>query len=207
MIGPFILGGLDGYPFVGKTGIGAFSHHVPEGGAALMFVGPHVGITDDGQVGKVVRPGQTRPSDCCGAASAALRKLEAGRITPKEPACYDPDDYQQEALEQLVLRHAGEILGPGKPDEARRFVRMTEVIYREAEAAFFRLLKTVDFEAPAFAFGGILINRDGDAGASIALHRAARVDNKQLVDMTAEFTEWSEAKFKEIEAGKADALR
>jgi Limiting CO2-inducible proteins B/C beta carbonyic anhydrases len=42
--------------FVGKTGLDAFSDHVPDHGAALLFFGRHVGITDAGQVGRVIRP-------------------------------------------------------------------------------------------------------------------------------------------------------
>jgi hypothetical protein len=113
MVGHFLQGGLDGYPFAGKTGLGAFSHHVPERGAAMMFFGPHVGITNAGEVGRVVRPGQSAPSDCCGAATAGLKKLEAGGITHKPHCDYARDDYQQEALEQFLLAHAREILDAG----------------------------------------------------------------------------------------------
>jgi hypothetical protein len=117
MVGPFILGGLDGYPFAGKTGVGAVSRHLPERGAALLFFGPHVGITDAGKVGMVVRPGQSEPSSCCGAGMAALKKLVAGGITYKPPCDYAVDDYQQETLEQLLLKNEKEIIGAG-PDEA-----------------------------------------------------------------------------------------
>lgn len=44
MLGPFNLGGLNGYPFGGLTGMGAFSGHVPDDGAAMVFYAPHIGI-------------------------------------------------------------------------------------------------------------------------------------------------------------------
>jgi Limiting CO2-inducible proteins B/C beta carbonyic anhydrases len=207
MVGPFLLGGLDGYPFVGKTGLGAFSHHVPEHGAALLFFGPHVGITDAGQVGRVVRPGQSAPSDCCGAAMAGLRKLEAGGITYKPPCDFAVDDYQQEMLEQLLLKSADEILGVGSPDEAWRFVRLTEVIYRETKQTLLNLLNGVPFEAPAFVFGGILINEDGGRGSSIAIRDVIGVQGGNFVNMTNEFAERSGEKFKDLEAGKVDVFR
>ncbi|AMV40186.1 hypothetical protein [Planctomyces sp. SH-PL62] len=207
MIGPFVLGGLDGYPFVGRTGIGAFSHHLPEEGAALMVVGPHVGITDDGQVGKVLRPGQSKPSDCCGAAAAALQKLVAGGIHPKQPADFDPHDYQQESLEQLMLKHSNEILHLGKSTYAWRFVRAAEVIYRETVETLFNFLKTVKFEAPAFVFGGILINLDGDQGAYFALRHAIFIDHCRFEDMTDEFRNWVKPKLDEFEAGNTDVFR
>lgn len=207
MVGPFILGGLDGYPFVGKTGLSAFSHHVPEHGAALLFFGPHVGITGTGEVGKVVRPGQSAASDCCGAAMAGLTKLAAGGITLKDPCDFAVDDYQQETLEQLLLRYGTEILGSGPPDNSRRFVRMTDVIYRETKRFLFDLLSSIEFETPAFLFGGILINADGGRASSIALRDAVRLDHRRFEDRTSEFRQQSAAKFNDIEAGKVDVFR
>lgn len=48
MLGPFNLGGLDSYPFAGLIGMGAFSKHVPDDGAALVFYAPHIGVSSDG---------------------------------------------------------------------------------------------------------------------------------------------------------------
>lgn len=53
----FNLGGLAGVPFVGKTGFGAFSHHVPVDGNILIVFGPHVGISPEGELGKTKRIG------------------------------------------------------------------------------------------------------------------------------------------------------
>ena len=53
----FHLGGLAGIPFTGNTGWGAFSHHVPKDGNILIILAPHVGLADDGTVGKVHRHG------------------------------------------------------------------------------------------------------------------------------------------------------
>ena len=49
MLGPFKMGGLNGFPFTGLTGMGAFAHHVPEQGAVFVFYAPHIGITRDGE--------------------------------------------------------------------------------------------------------------------------------------------------------------
>src|SRR6056297_2982708 len=64
--GPFILGGISGIPFAGKTGFKAFSSHIPDDGGALIIYGPHIGITNNGIVGKVHREGQKTESSCCG---------------------------------------------------------------------------------------------------------------------------------------------
>lgn len=206
MIGPFILGGLDGYPFVGKTGLGAFSHHIPERGAALLFFGPHVGITDAGEVGMVVRPGQSHASACCGAAMAGLKKLAAGGISAKSPCDFAVDDYQQETLEQLLLTNSQEILGTGQPNDPERFVRLTEVVYRSMRTSMTNLLKNIVFEAPAFVFGGILINEDGGKESSIELRTAYRLDRGRLEDVTDAFKQQTAERFRELQSGKLNAF-
>ncbi|MCD8539389.1 MAG: hypothetical protein LRY55_06200, partial [Leadbetterella sp.] len=71
MLGPFKMGGLNGYPFAGITGMNAFAHHVPEDGAVIVFYAPHIGITAEGNIGEISRIGQSRNSACCGAAKGA----------------------------------------------------------------------------------------------------------------------------------------
>ncbi|MFO0915515.1 MAG: hypothetical protein U0795_21305 [Pirellulales bacterium] len=207
MVGPFMLGGLNGYPFVGKTGLGAFSHHVPVGGAAVLLCGPHVGITDAGQVGKVVRPGQSDPSPCCGAATAGLKKLLAGELRPKCPSEFDPDDYQQETLEQLILNHASEILGPSGSTEADRFKRLTEVIYRELRNTVAKLLHSMEFHVPAFVFGGIIINEDHGRISSIEMRDVHFIHNGEGSDIHQEFFDKSRSRFEALKSGQANVFR
>ncbi len=51
------MGGLGGLPFVGKTGFKAYSHHVPHDGNLFIVFAPHVGIADDGLIGKISSAG------------------------------------------------------------------------------------------------------------------------------------------------------
>lgn len=207
MVGPFMLGGLNGYPFVGRTGLGAFSHHIPSGGAALLFCGPHVGITDSGLVGMVVRPGQSEASPCCGAATAALKKLLAGEIHPRKPDEFDCDDYQQQQLEQMTLAHAAQILGDPGSTDADRFKRLTEVIYGEQRQTIARLLRATEFEWPAFIFGGILINEDHGRMSSFELRDVYFVHNQQGTDIKGEFLNKSRSRFQALRSGETDAFR
>jgi len=71
----FNLGGLAGLPFTGKTGWGAFSAHCPKDGNIVVLFAPHVGISSDGEVGKVYRTGQDHSSSACGASIGALAHL------------------------------------------------------------------------------------------------------------------------------------
>ena len=100
LLGPFKMGGLDGYPFAGLTGMGAFASHVPDEGAVFVYYGPHIGITKTGTVGEIHRFGQSKNSSCCGAAKGALNKLLKNEI--KDGHITDID-YQMNTIEQIVL--------------------------------------------------------------------------------------------------------
>jgi len=70
----FPLGGLGGLPFVGKTGWGAFSHHCPESGNIFVMYGPHVGVSEAGDIGQYNRVGQNSSSSACGAFVGAYKQ-------------------------------------------------------------------------------------------------------------------------------------
>lgn len=79
----FHLGGLAGVPFTGGVGWGAFSKHVPDNGNIVVVVAPHVGLTEDGTIGKVHRPGQDHATTACGAAVGAYGALMGGHVPPE----------------------------------------------------------------------------------------------------------------------------
>src|SRR3954468_20960124 len=60
--GPFHLGGLAGLPFTGVSGLEAFAHHVPNGGTMLLMIEPHIGISEKGGWGYILRPEQASAS-------------------------------------------------------------------------------------------------------------------------------------------------
>jgi hypothetical protein len=101
----FNLGGLSGFPFAGNTGFGAMSAHVPDDGYCLLVHGPHVGITQDGVIGKVERSGIALVDNCCGSAIAASNYLKGitdggAKITTK---LQQFSDFQQGAVQELIL--------------------------------------------------------------------------------------------------------
>lgn len=152
--GPFTFGGLGGLPFTGITGIDAFAHHVPEDGTALLFVGPHIGYTQGEGWGKILRHGQQHSSTCCGALYAAVDKLSKNQITAEIPA---EDDYQEQLIEQLALRHKDEILNSSAP-----LVTLTRVVFEEAERKVTDYAKKVHERHFAYAVvvTGVIINTD-----------------------------------------------
>lgn len=73
----FHFGGLGGLTGSGRVGLGACASHIPDGGKVVVLFGPHIGITDEGVVGKVRRRGIATPSTSCGAAVGGMGILNA----------------------------------------------------------------------------------------------------------------------------------
>jgi len=81
----FNLGGVGGIPFVGKTGFTAFSHHVPDNGNLLILYGPNIGVSPQGELGKLLRDGQTSLSATCSSAIDAYEAVLNGEKIPTGP--------------------------------------------------------------------------------------------------------------------------
>lgn len=93
--GVFHLGGLAGLPYMGTSGMKAFLSHCPMNGKVFIMYGPHIGITDEGIVGKVERLGQTIPSLDC---DTTLKALEVALSPPEKKS-------KTSALDKLSLIH------------------------------------------------------------------------------------------------------
>jgi len=102
----FPLGGIGAAPFVGKTGFGAFSAHVPKDGNIFIMYGPHIGVAESGEVGKYLRQGQDQESTACGALIAAYNSCCAGK---HGKAHEDSLDLQQNWLRAALLPHTDDI--------------------------------------------------------------------------------------------------
>eukprot|EP00930_Biecheleria_cincta_P068126 TRINITY_DN5525_c0_g2_i1.p1 TRINITY_DN5525_c0_g2~~TRINITY_DN5525_c0_g2_i1.p1 ORF type:complete len:688 (+),score=106.48 TRINITY_DN5525_c0_g2_i1:289-2064(+) len=104
----FPMGGISGAPFVGKTGFKAFSSHVPDDGNIIILFGPHVGISQTGEVGACMRDGQNKMSTACGAVVgayyAALRGDTSGPVDAKEGSV--PYDRQMDWVKSQIAPHA-----------------------------------------------------------------------------------------------------
>lgn len=171
MLGPFNLGGLDGYPFAGLTGMAAFANHVPEAGAAFVFYAPHIGLNQHGELGKIRRVGQSADSGCCGAALAALNKLKMGVI---QPGPKDDIDYQQQTIEQLLYAQKDRILAAEFP-----LREATDVIYEASEARIDELVAKTSFMGRyVLVMGAIIINTDWQSGSFLQLRRYCIFETK-----------------------------
>lgn len=151
--GPFHLGGLAGLPFTGISGLEAFAHHIPEEGAMILLVEPHIGISEQKGWGTVLRHGQEEASSCCGALMGALGKLDIGLLTGD----ITEDDYQEDKIAAITLRHRDEIKKATLPSVAH-----TMVMSAEAEQQIMNYVSKVKITHIRYIFiiTGVLVNTD-----------------------------------------------
>ena len=170
-LGPFKMGGLDGYPFTGLTGMAAFVSHVPDDGAVLIYYGPHIGITKDGLIGEIHRFGQSKNSSCCGAAKGALHKLLNDQII--EGHVTDMD-YQMNTIEQILFKQRDRVLAAEVP-----MYEATEVIYEAIDQIINELVESTKYNCKYLILvGAILINSDSDMGSYTSTKRFDIIDLK-----------------------------
>jgi len=154
-LGPFKMGGLDGFPFTGLTGMGAFASHVPDDGAVFIYYGPHIGITKDGTIGEIHRLGQSKNSSCCGAAKGALGKLMNNQISSGN---ISELDYQMNTIEQILYKEKERVLKADSP-----LYEATEVIYEAIDKRINELVEQTNYHCKfVILVGAILINSDSD---------------------------------------------
>jgi len=101
-LGPFMSGGLSGYPHTGILGIQAWGSHITNTtNGALFFINmPHIGISQVGDVGRVWRRGKTQAQsltdNTCGAVATAIAWVAANALAPV--VANFPNDYQNYTL-------------------------------------------------------------------------------------------------------------
>lgn len=168
-LGPFKMGGLDGFPFTGLTGMGAFASHVPDEGAVFIYYGPHIGITKDGTIGEIHRFGQSKNSGCCGAAKGALGKLINNQITAGN---ISELDYQMNTIEQILLHEKERVLNAKTP-----LFEATEVMFEAIDKRINELVDKTTYNCKfVILVGAILINSDSDMGSFTEVRRFDVID-------------------------------
>lgn len=202
--GAFQLGGLGGLPFVGTSGMTAFYHHVPHHhsnlatttatttarGKLVILFGPHVGISERGNVGKILRPGMQEETASCGAAVAAYEAISneraaattttpaitgsgGGRITQptrrksspsKDESHFDfQEDYIIDKLKKKLETLAGKEANGGDETIALVTKKMYELVWDLIKLEMDAVTSKDEFwtEVSEVALlGGIIINRN-----------------------------------------------
>jgi len=161
----FNMGGLSGLPFVGKTGFGAFMHHVSDHGHMVIIAASHVGVDEHGVIGKIHRKGMKEESSACGAAIAAFNyckshpELVAG-VAAGDPVAYpgfnDPLDQQQNYIQKYVASKYDRIAATPEPQFELAKV-LAEKVYEDIRAIIPK-----DLHFPLIIVNGIQINVMGE---------------------------------------------
>jgi len=144
----FPLGGLGGVPFGGKTGFGAFSHHVPDNGNVVIVFGPHIGYSIDGEAGKFLRAGQASLSTACEAITTAYNQCMAGQGWGREP------EDEQQAWLRTKLRH----FCPHAAMSKNPMVELVLKAYEVIEEEMLSIVNTNFGTGHLVLLGGIQIN-------------------------------------------------
>lgn len=150
----FVLGGIAGYPHTGLTGLNAFAHHISNEQTAFIFFGPHIGITDKGELGKVLRQNQKHYSSSCGAIMLALEKFQKDK--DYKPNLSNYEDFQQMILEEKLSKYKHRFLNSKNPKQ-----QITEVAYEIIEKEIYQLIDKTKNEfniKKIILLGGIVIN-------------------------------------------------
>jgi hypothetical protein len=160
-LGPFSMGGLAGLPYSGLTGLSAAAHHIPDDGSVMIAYGPHIGISDSGELGKLMRPGQHHESAACGALALAVSHFSS---SPDYHPAINEDDLEQTTLERRLLPVREQILAAENPLRAATEAAYTvirELVLRYVQA------RKADLHCEYIALvGGIFIN----TSHSVTLH-------------------------------------
>ncbi|GAA4450031.1 MAG: hypothetical protein QM743_03150 [Chitinophagaceae bacterium] len=181
-LGPFKMGGLDGFPFTGLSGMAAFASHVPDDGGVFIYYGPHIGISKTGEIGEIHRFGQNETSGCCGAAQGALHKLTHKLI---EPGKVTELDHQMNTIEQILYNASERILSAKEP-----LAEATEVIYEAIDRRIHELIAATPFKCHyIIVMGAILINSDRDMGSFSSAKRFEMInlENNTTTDLLSMF--------------------
>jgi hypothetical protein len=155
-------------PFAGKSGFGAYLHHVPDNGKLLVIFAPHVGIDAEGQIGGLQRDGQLKVSNACGAAIGAYKALQSKNKTPNDPLLVyntlQPENIDikfDPQLEQIVNLLAPRLKGIDESQNSISFVtyQMYGIIRELITACITQTDDLFDYTTEIAVVGGVIINR------------------------------------------------
>jgi len=111
-LGPFMAGGLAGYPFVGSIGFGAYASHITDTGTLFVSCTPHIGVTFTGSAGYQFRKGQAAVSTNCGAVHGAVGLVTSDPAPPTQSnSPYNNENYELWRLAQIIYPYSASFSG------------------------------------------------------------------------------------------------
>ena len=175
-LGPFQSGGLAGYPFVGSVGYGAFASHVTSTGTLFVTSMPHIGVTEDGRSGRMLRRGKANSltDNTCGAVAGAIDQVVNALSAPpsQSNAPFNNENYSFWKLTDILWPHKATLSGfTGTTEEIynKQMIYATETIRDSAYDYIIANLPaatTGNTENPVYFLSGIFINSDVSSGTT-----------------------------------------
>lgn len=152
----FYLGGLSGIPYTGKTGMAAYASHIPADGASFIYYGPHVGISNDGLIGHVLRKHQQTPTFSCGSLISVLDRMRKHHVFDWSSNNFE--DLQARVIEKLLHNHQERIFNAESD-----VMEALRILYNASDYLLRQFIheNRDSFASPhIFLLGGVIINTD-----------------------------------------------
>ena len=177
-LGPFMSGGLAGYPFVGSVGFGAFASHVATtlGGTLFVTSMPHIGVTEDGRSGRMLRRGKANSltDNTCGAVAGAIDQVVNQLSSPpnQNNAPFNNENYSFWKLTDILWPYKNILSGfTGTSEEIynNQMIFATETIRDSAYDYIIANLPaatTGNTTNDVYFLSGIFINSDVSSGTT-----------------------------------------
>ena len=158
------LNHLSGLPFAGKSGFGAYLHHVPDEGKLLILFAPHVGIDEEGRVGSLQRDGQAAISTACGAAIGAYKELQKkGKAKEDDLLVFQQENSREfdPQLKEIIALLATRLKGIENSEDSIAFItyQMYGIIRELIQACIVETKDLFDCASEVAVVGGIMVNR------------------------------------------------
>ena len=177
-LGPFMSGGLAGYPFVGSVGFGAFASHVATdlGGTLFVTSMPHIGVTEDGRSGRMLRRGKANSltDNTCGAVAGAIDQVvnQLSSAPNQNNAPFNNENYSFWKLTDILWPFKSTLSGfTGTTEEVynKQMIFATETIRDSAYDYIIANLPAAteaNTENDVYFLSGIFINSDVSSGTT-----------------------------------------
>jgi hypothetical protein len=159
--GAFNMAGLAGLFTLGRTGVIAARGHAPliEGRRTFLVFGlAHIGVDEDGELGRVQRPGVPGKSHTCGALLALADELRGDDVHTSDYPYLDPYDPEQSRLRDRIAPRV-----PAERSDILTLTRIARELIDQDTAAVIELLRDDAVPADVAVFTGIHIH--GPRGA------------------------------------------
>jgi hypothetical protein len=201
-LGPFMSGGLAGFPFVGTVGLGAWASHITSTGTLFITSTPHIGVTIDGRAGRMFRKGKSDSltDNTCGAVAGAIGQVLTtwSADTPTFDFYSGSGDYEFFKLIDILWPFSETLSGFEGTDEEiynQQMVFATNKIKENAFTYLFDNLSTVINNVLSsrpsleiFLSSGIFINTDYEYESYVNIDQFWKYSiNDGWTDLTSEY--------------------